>query len=221
MPSVLTINVTNNSNDTQSFYFFQQPAVFTGGAMVYGASLDCEVLGPYEETGATLTFQPAAQAYACIQQARQAPQVGVLTGHSSASRAIDLAGSSDSASATTASFNPLGLSAPANDPGAQPGSFRMRIPVYNPQTQTYNVGSGVQTDGRVVLSSFVSAMPNYTFDCRPIRTFFVQRGDKPSGTVINTVNDSVDAARCDFAGGHSAMNVTLNRDGTWTVKAVR
>ncbi|WP_064682927.1 hypothetical protein [Rhizobium bangladeshense] len=44
MPQLLTINVKNYQSQTQNFYFFQQPAIYTGGGQLvvsgtpYGAA---------------------------------------------------------------------------------------------------------------------------------------------------------------------------------------
>lgn len=57
MPTLLTINVKNNQPQTQSFYFFQQPAIYSGGRPVYSNSLFSQSLGSYNSTGSILTFQ--------------------------------------------------------------------------------------------------------------------------------------------------------------------
>ena len=55
----------------------------------------------------------------------------------------------------------------------------------------------------------------------PILKFFVQTGSYQTGTVINFTQASVNAAVCDFTGGHTAINVTLNPDGTWTTEIIQ
>src|SRR3546814_12842893 len=64
MSTLLTINVVNLESATQGFYFFQQPAIYTGGATVYSNSLYSQSLGNYSATGSTLTFQVNLQYYA-------------------------------------------------------------------------------------------------------------------------------------------------------------
>lgn len=217
MSTLLTINVQNNSPSTQNFFFFQQPTVFSGGAAVYSNSLYAQALGSYEQTGAVLTFQVSARTYAAIQEAYSMPMVGQTSGYTTATRAIDLAGPSGANDATVASVNPLGLSQPAPNPGVQPGAFRITMPAFAPP-QVYNIGSAVQVNGAPTLSSFVNAMPNYNVDCQPIQRFYVQTGGYPPGSVINFTQASVNAAVCDFSGGYSVINVTLNPDGTWSVQ---
>lgn len=122
MSDLLTINVKNMMSVTKGFYFFQQPAVSSGGGQVFSNSLFSMRLGNYEETGAILTFQAKRQNYACIQEAHGRPQVGQASGYASASRAIDLASASGNAEdTTTASVSPLGLSQPAPVPASSPG----------------------------------------------------------------------------------------------------
>ena len=62
MATPITINVTNNSPNTQNFFFFQQPAVYVGGATVYSNSLYTQTLLPYSSSGSVLTFnRPVAK----------------------------------------------------------------------------------------------------------------------------------------------------------------
>lgn len=218
MSTLLTINVTNRMFTVQSFYFFQQPSLYTGGSRVYSNSLYCQSLGNYDSTGSVLTCQISRQPYACIQQAYQQPQVGQSSGFASAYRAIDLAPASGTANdCTTASVSPLSLSPPTAGPNVQTGAFRIITPTYEPSS-IYNIGSAVQVNGSVVLSNFIIATPASTTDCEPILQFYVQTGSYIPGSVINFTQSSVNAALCDFTGGHSTVNVTLNQDGTWTVQ---
>lgn len=221
MSTLLTINVTNLESATQGFYFFQQPAVYSGGGPVYSNSLYSQSLGNYGDTGSTLTFQVNLQYYAGIQQAHSTPQVGQSSGYSSASRAIDLAPASGTANDwTTASVSPLGLTQPTVGPGVQPGAFRITTPTYAPPA-VYNVGSAVEVNGGIVLSNFVVANPSNNTDCQPILKYYVQTGAYTPGTVMNFTQSSVNAAVCDFTGGHSVINVTLNADGTWGTQIIQ
>ncbi|WP_421697292.1 hypothetical protein [Ancylobacter sp.] len=218
MSTLLTINVTNRISATQNFYFFQQPSIYTGGSRVYSNSLYCQSLGNYDSTGSVLTFQVNIQSYACIQQTANEPQIGQPSGFASAVRAIDLAPVSGTANdSTTASVNPLGLSPPTVGQYVQPGAFRIITPTYQPPYM-YNIGSAVQANGSVMLSNFVVASPANTTDCQPILRYYVQTGSYIPGSVINFTQSSVSAALCDFTGGYSTINVTLNQDGTWTVQ---
>jgi len=221
MSTILTINVTNRGNFTQVFYFFQQPAVYSGGSSVYVNSLYCQSLGNYDATGAMLTFQVNMQSFAAIQQAFSSPMVGQSSGYATASRAIELAPASGTANDwTTASVDPLGLSQPTAGVGVQPGAFRITTPTYS-QPAIYNIGSAAQVNGGVVLSSFVMANPANNTDCQPILKYYVQTGNYTAGTVMNFTQSSINAAVCDFTGGFSIINVTLNPDGTWTTQVIR
>ena len=218
MSTLLTINVKNHIPATQTFYFFQQPSMYTGGSRVYSNSLCSQALGNYDSTGSVLTFQVSLQPYACIQQAYQQPQVGQSSGFASAYRAIDLAPASGTANdCTTASVSPLGLSPATVGPNVEPGAFRIITPIHEPSS-IYNIGSAVQANGSVMLSNFVVANPASTTDCQPILQFYVQTGSYMAGSVINFTTSSVNAAMCDFTGGYSTMNVSLNPDGTWTCR---
>ncbi|MCM2477467.1 hypothetical protein HGO38_28885 [Rhizobium sp. CG5] len=220
MSTLLTINVTNMESATQNFYFFQQPAIYAGGSTVYSNALFSESLGSYSQTGAMLTFQVNLQYYAGIQQANSTPQVGQTSGYASAMRAIDLAPASGSASDwTTATVAPLGLSTPTAGTGLQPGAFRITTPSYQPPA-IYNVGSAVEVNGGIALSNFVVANPASNTDCQPILQYYVQTGVYTPGTVMNFTQSSTNAALCDFTGGHTVIDVTLNADGTWTTQTI-
>lgn len=221
MSTLLTINVKNLESATQNFYFFQQPAIYTGGAQVYSNSLFSQSLGNYGDTGSILTFQVNLQFYAGIQQAHTTPQVGQSSGYSSASRAIDLAPASGTANDwTTASVSPLGLSAPTAGTGVQPGAFRITTPQYSPPA-IYNIGSAVEANGGIVLSNFVVANPSNNTDCQPILKYYVQTGTYTPGTVMDFTASSVNAALCDFTGGHSVIDVTLNANGSWATQIIQ
>ncbi|EJB07188.1 hypothetical protein Rleg9DRAFT_6192 [Rhizobium leguminosarum bv. trifolii WSM597] len=221
MSTLLTINVKNYESQTQNFYFFQQPAIYTGGGQVYSNSLFSQSLGNYDATGAILTFQVNLQYYAGIQQANTPPQIGASSGYASASRAIDLApgsgGSGRPNDWTTATVNPLGLSAPIYGEGVQPGAFRITTPVFN-SPPYYNVGSAVAVKGGIVLSNFVQANPASNTDCQPVLKYYVQTGSYTPGVLMNFSQSSVNAALCDFTGRSYTCNVSLKSDGTWTTQ---
>lgn len=220
MSTMLTINVKNYEPQTQNFYFFQQPAIYTGGGQVYSNSLYTQALGNYDATGAILTFQVNLQYYAGIQQANTPPAIGAASGFASASRAIDLALSSGGSSkdCTTATVdNGLGLSAPVNAEGVQAGAFRIITPSFT-SPPYYNVGSAVEVNGGILLSNFVQANPLSNTDCQPILTYYVQTGSYTPGSVMNFTQSSLNAALSDFTGGYTVCNVSLNANGTWTVQ---
>lgn len=221
MSTLLTINVKNLETATQGFYFFQQPAIYTGGQQVYSNSLFSESLANYGDSGSMLTFQVNLQFYAGIQEAHSTPQIGQSSGYSSASRAIDLAPASGTANDwTTASVSPLGLTQPVPGTGVQQGAFRITTPTYQPPA-VYNVGSAVEVNGGIALSNFVVANPANNTDCEPILKYYVQTGSYTPGTVMDFTQSSTNAALCDFTGGHTIMDVTLNADGTWSVQVIQ
>jgi hypothetical protein len=217
MSTLLTINVTNNEQN-QGFFFFQQPAIYGGGSQVYTNSLYSQTLANFDASGSILTFQVNSQFYAGIQQANTPPQVGQSSGFTSASRAIDVAKNDGTGNdSTIASVNPLALSKPANTPGVQPGAFRITTPVFSAPPY-YNVGSAVNVNGGIVLSNFVQANPASNTDCQPILKYYVSTGQYTPGSVMNFTQSATTAALCDFTGGYTVANVTLNSDGTWSVK---
>lgn len=214
MPTLLTINVKNFQPQTQSFFFFQQPAIYTGGAQVYSNSLFAQTLGNFDATGGILTFQVNLQYYAGIQQSNTPPQVGSSSGYASASRAIDLAPSP--ANTTTASVSPLGLSTPTTGVGVQSGAFRIITPSFT-SPPYFNVGSAISVNGGIVLSNFVQANPLNNTDCQPVLKYYVQTGDYTAGTVMNFTQSSLTAALCDFTGGYTTCNVSLMPNGNWSI----
>lgn len=224
MSTVYTINVTNNSNSIQDFFFFQAPAIYTGGATVYSNSLYQSELRPSVGSGSVLTFEMNKQYYAGAQTQWSPPAVGAVSGDTTACQAIDLAPASGGAAtkcATNMSVAPLGLSPAASlAADVQPGAFRIIAPVYNPNTDgNINIGAAVQNKagGPATVSSFIVAQPNQYVDCQPILTFYVQTGTYTPGQVINFTAASNDAAECDTTTGHTTFNVTYNVDGTWAV----
>lgn len=225
MATTITINVTNNSPTVQNFFFFQQPAVYSGGAQVYTNSLYTQTLLPFATSGAVLTFTMVLQYYAGVQQQVSPPQVGVPSGQLAAIQPIGLTpapGGTQTNNTTSMSVLPsLGLSVPVPTQGPQAGSFRIITPTYNPVLSAYNAGSAVQAlSGAITLSNFVTAMPNNNLDCQPIIKFYVQTGTFTPGTVMNFTSSSVNAALCDATPGFTTFNVSYNLDGTWTVQSM-
>lgn len=222
MATTITINVRNNSSLLQNLFFFQQPAIYMGGAEVYTNSLYSQALLPYPSSGAVLTFSVILQYYAGVQQQVSPPVVGQPSGQLAASQPIGLTpaqGGTPTNNTTSMIVSPsLGLTAPVNTTGPQAGSFRIISPVFNPVLNNYNAGSAVQTlTGGIVLSNFVTAQPNSNIDCQPIIKFYVQTGTYTPGTVMNFTSSSATAALCDATPGYSSFNVSYNPDGTWTV----
>jgi hypothetical protein len=221
MTTPITINVRNNSLALQNFFFFQQPAIYTGGQQVYTNSLYTAALLPYSTSGAILTFSVILQYYAGVQQQVSPPTIGNPSGQLAASQAIGLTpapGGTLTNNTTTMTVSPsLGLSVPVSTTGPQAGSFRIITPVFNPVLTNYNAGSAVQTlTGGITLSNFVTAQPNSNLDCQPVIVFYVQTGTYTPGTVMNFTSSSATAATCNFTPGYSTYSVAYNADGTWT-----
>jgi hypothetical protein len=222
MATTITINVTNNSPALQNFFFFQQPAQYSGGAQVYTNSLYTAPLLPSSSSGAMLSFTPILQVYAGVQQQGQPPQVGQVSGLLAARQLIDVAppGGAPAADTTTMTVSPsLGLSVPVSTGGPPAGSFRIVTPTFNPLLGNYNAGLAVQSiSGQIILSNFVTAQPTSNLDCQPAIVFYVATGSYTAGAVINFTQSSTNAAKCDAAPGYTTFNVTYNADGTWAVQ---
>lgn len=223
MATKITINVTNNSASTQNFFFFQQPAVYSGGPKVYTNSLYSQTLLPYATSGSVLSFTMILQYYAGVQQQVDPPQIGQPSGQLGAIQPIELtpaSGGTPTNNTTNMTVDPsLGLTVPTSTDGPQAGSFRIITPVYDPVLMNYSAGSAVQSlTGAITLSNFVTAQPNTNLDCQPIIKFYVQTGTYTAGTVMNFTSSSVGAALCDATPGFTTFNVSYNNNGTWTVK---
>lgn len=221
MSSLITINVINNSPSTQNFFFFQQPATYVGGQTVYSNSLYSQTLLPNASSGSILTFMLLQEFYAAVQEQIELPVPGQPSGYRSAIRPIALTpapGGAPTNNKTTMSVSPLGLSLPTNDSMVQAGAFRIETPIYEPVLITYNGGMGVKTlEGSVILSNFITLLPNQTLDCQPVRKFYVQTGSFTSGIVINFTSSSITAAVCDATSGYTTFKVTYRADGYWDV----
>jgi hypothetical protein len=222
MATLYTINIVNNSSAFQNFYVFQEPAVYTGGQKVYSNSLWNQGILPNSQGGSSATFMLLQQFYAGVQQQITPPEVGGVSGYSSAIQAIGLTpatGGTPTNNTTTMLISPaLGLTPPVSTTGPQAGAFRIVTPTFNPTVTPYNAGLASQSpSGVVTLSNFVVAQPNQNIDCQPVVKFYVQTGTYTPGTVINFTTSSTNAAVCDATTGFVTFNVIYNIDGTWTV----
>ncbi|MGB8842017.1 MAG: hypothetical protein WCC64_13225 [Aliidongia sp.] len=224
MATLITINVKNNNPFAQKFFFFQQPAIYTGGAKVYSNSLYSNTLLPNAESGARLTFQLLLQYCAGAQSQACVPVVGQPCGQLSAIQPIDLTPNPTAATPTTVIANTtnmtvapsLGLSQPTSTEGVQPGAFRIVVPTFDANVGRYSVGSAVTTpSGGITLSSFTSACPTTNIDCQPVLKFYVQTGGYQPGVVMNFTSSSIGAALCDATNGFTTFDVVYNSDGTW------
>jgi hypothetical protein len=225
MSTLYTINVTNNSPNNQDFFFFQKPAIYMGGELVYSNSIYNQIVQPYATSGATFTLQMLQQYYAGAQTRRYPPVVGQVSGYTTATRAIDLTQPSGpgTLNCTTMTVDPsLGLGPAEFVDGVQPGAFRIVTPKFNATLNQYNAGLAVMNTqtGAAVLSNFINAEPNKNIDCQPVVIFYVQTGSYQAGTVINFTTSSVGAAACDATTGFTTFNVSYNNDGSWSVNTV-
>jgi len=222
MATLYTINVRNLSLSTQDFYFFQKPAVYTGGPQVYSNSIFHEQLRSYESSGSELTFQFLQQYYAGVQTRLYPPVVGQASGFTTSNRAIDLTSrSGEGNNSTQMSVDPLGLSVPANQPGVQPGAYRIVSPPFNPVLQQFNGGLAIRNSRNnvVTLSNYVTVEPSKNLDCQPVLIFYVQTGGYNAGDVINFTTSSVGAAACDTTPGYTTFNVTYEMNGSWSLQS--
>jgi hypothetical protein len=225
MSTLLKIIVYNDTMYQAGFFFFQQPAIYAGGQIVYSNSLYNRALPP-AGSGSSLTFQTNVQFYAAVQEAdTSTPSVGQSSGFETASQAIDLAAAGNSPQnhdSTSMTWDQnsaaLGLTVPANNPLVQPGAFRITTAQYNPAINPFNAGSAVSVNSNVVLSNFVVAPPLMNIDCQPVLKYYVQTGSYQPGTVMNFSESSVGSASCDFTRGHTQAVVHYKNDGTWDVK---
>ncbi|MCB8877219.1 hypothetical protein [Acidisoma silvae] len=227
MPTLITINLVNKSTQSHGFYFFQEPAKYTGGTKVYSNSLFGAPLSPYDDPtsgGGSLTFRSNLQFVAGVQQSdNNVPPVGQASGYGTATRPIDLTTSDGSPTNNStllaiSDTSGLGLSAPKFTPGVQAGAFRITTPSYNAGANNYLAGSAVQlANGSYVLSNFVLASPAANIDAQPILKYYVAVGDFVSGTVMNFTTSSVTAALCDATSGKVSFNVTYDASGKWQI----
>ena len=217
--TLYTIILTNNSPETQDFFFFQHPAEYQGGPKVYSNSIYSSKVRSFKNGGSQLTFELEKQFYAGVQDQAQTLQVGQASGTTASYRKIALSpdGGKD---AVTMEINPLGLAQPVVNKHVQKsGAFRISTPKFNPVTGKYNLGLATKKgDGEIILSTFINAEPNENNDIQPVEIFYVSTGSYKAGTVVNFTSSSAESAKCDTTTGNTIFNVTYNANGTWTVK---
>lgn len=222
MATTITINLKNDSSTAQDFCFFQQPAQYSSGGQVYVSSLCGQPLLPYATSGAVISFMFTPKSYAGVQQQIAPPKPGQPVGQAGALRAIELTPAQGAPinNTTTMSVSPsLGLSMPTSTDDVPVGAFRIVTAVFDPTLTNYNAGVAMESlAGGILLSNFVTALPNARLDCTPSLKFYVQTGKYVAGTVLSFASMSPTAALCDAAAGYTAFGVSYNTDGTWTVK---
>lgn len=224
MSTLLKIIVKNSQSVQNQFFFFQEPAIYTGGPTVYTNSLYQRTLQA-ANMGGEITFMTNLQFYAAVQETGTAtPQVGQSSGYESAEQAIDLTAKGNNPAnhnSAAMSYDPtgdsLGLAAPVNMAGVQEGAFRVVTAKYQPP-KYFNVGSSVTVNSQIVLSNFVVGQPQSNVDCEPILKYYVQTGSYVPGTVMDFTLSSTKAALCDFTGGYVQAVVTYKPNGDWDVQ---
>jgi hypothetical protein len=222
--TLIQINVTSQSPNPQNFFFFQQPATYTGGAKVFSNSLFTGSLPPFNPNASSqITFLNNLQFFAGVQTSNTAaPPEGSVSGYNTAWTRIGLQSPNQSNACLTnftqMNGTQLALSPPVPNPVVQPGAFRIAVPAFNPNQFSFNAGSATQNPSTqsVVLSNFVLANPSQNLDCQPVLKYYVQTGTYTPGTVMNFTASSATAAACDATFGKYLFNVTYNSDGTWT-----
>ncbi len=224
MSTLLTINVTNNAAQSNGFFFFQQPAIYTGGGKVFSNSLYQRQLDTYSSSGTKLTFQVNLQYYAGVQEANsKEPPVGQSSGYQSSSRLISLTNTKNQEpNSTTMTYDQttkaLGLEPPVYQTKVQDGAFRIITAKYDSPPTFFNAGSAVEVNGGIVLSNFVNAQPQNNIDCQPILKYYVSTGNYTPGTVMNFTDSSTKSGVCDFTGGYRTANVEYTSNGGWNVQ---
>lgn len=221
--SLLTINITNRTARTESFYLFQEKMTFMDARTdeyvheVYRNSLYSQTLAPADQSGATLTIQIDSQAFACVEVA--SGKSDGPSGYAPASEAINLAGyGNDTVTAYIHPPSPT-LSKPTRGMGVIRGCFRIVGPDHDTYS-FYNAGAAVRVNGQVVMSAYTPQAKQ--IDCAPLLKFFVGLGSAEPGWVTEVhLSRDHDAALCDFTRGASVIDVTRNADGTWSTRTVR
>ncbi|HEV7644979.1 MAG TPA: hypothetical protein VGO50_13625 [Pyrinomonadaceae bacterium] len=215
MPTTYTIKVINNSPNPQTFYIFQQPAIYSEGSKVYSNSIFSMPLS----TQMQLSLSLPAQYYAGVQPQLEPVKLGQANLTPNASVPIDLCSTGNESDTTTMSVaDGLTLSDAANGEGLEEGAFRIFTPVFTPSSAfSYNAGPALNVGGKIILSSFVTVSPDQIIDVQPVVRFYVSTGNYSATTVIDFETESARAALCDGTGGQTNFTATYNANGIWTV----
>ncbi|WP_414567860.1 hypothetical protein [Nostoc sp. CCY 9925] len=224
MNSLYTINLKNESPNTQEFFFFQKPANYIGSSEVYSNSIYSSKLRGHG-SGATLTFKFIQQYYAGVQEQAKNIVVGEASGYESAIKEIDLTLSPSISENNSTSMlideGALGLTDAIHENNVPSGAFRIHVPTFNPYEKKYNAGLAIQNpiDGSITLSNFINAEPTKLIDVQPVLKFYIQTGSYEAGSVVNFMTSSVGAAVCDMSLGVLNYQVTYTAEGLWKVNS--
>ncbi|MCB8877218.1 hypothetical protein [Acidisoma silvae] len=184
--AIITINVQNNSTQTQTFLYFMSPISVVGMHDIYCTSLGAASLGNYKQTGTILTFELDFEYRAGVQQAYRPPVAGQQSGYMSSSQAINLStGDGKSSDVTVMQLKPLALLPPSSGLAVPAGAFRITTADYDSSAMRFNAGTALRTyAGGVALTSFIEASPNTNIDISPSVIFNVAIGNAATGVVI-------------------------------------
>jgi hypothetical protein len=220
-----SIIVVNKSPYPQNFFFFEQPAIYTGGPEVFSNSLGYQSMLPYNpSTPQQIQFTLVQQYRAGSQQQTSPPQIGIAQTSLISQSLVQIAQAGiDKTSLDTTAMtidqnnNPI-LSQATNTQSVQAGAFRIVTPIFQPSQGTYLIGSGGVSNGYLVLSNYIIAQPNTFVDVQPVVKFYISTGSYSAGQTINFSVSSATSALCDATNGKLSFMVTYNSDGTWTTQ---
>jgi hypothetical protein len=215
MIRMITITVVNGAANNLSFFFYVGPAQYTSAGNIYAQSLISATVAP-STSGGDFTLQIPFDYYAASQQV--VSSIGVQP-KPSAIQGISLSTTSGATNdSTQMSINPLGLAPPTPNSNVPAGAFRVAVPVYDSDSQNYNVGTGLKSQsGVVILTSYILANPNTNIDVTPSTTFCVAIGNYGPGQQI-TPSQITNYGACN-ASSNSAFNVTYQSNGTFVVQS--
>ena len=204
MSKTIYINVINAHPSTQSFFFYVGQAQYCPvSSGIYAQSLASETVAPSGNASLKIPFDY----YAAAQS------VDSTQSMSSAIRQISLSQNDSTAMST----NPLALTPPVFNSNVPAGAFRIVVPSYDSNSETYYVGTGLQSQsGLVILTSYIVANPNTQVNVTPTKTFYVAIGDYKTGQQIPSQVSNY--GKCD-ASAKSAFKVTYKPDGTFAVES--
>ena len=219
---------------TTSFYLFQKHADFENAGQVLiptSSSLGCGSLAPHSDSGSQLEFKIDKQIFVGAISSDVSSQSNTFVSEISPNIKEDISltatahwpiGLSVSNSDTTTAnssvltVNQLGLSQPTNSESVPKGAFGITVPSYTTsQSLKLYVGNATEdTDGLLILSSFITPSPVSNIYCSPSPIFYVKVGHYRSGKTIIYSEDN--AGICDFTNGYTSFSVTYENDGNFT-----
>jgi hypothetical protein len=230
------IIIRNRSDQACGFYLFQlQPSYMVLGdvpAIVQSCCVCSGHVAPYNASGPQLEFAFREQVLACAAREKMtdaggcryisaAEQDEVDALEFVSQRMVGTQSSADRVSVNCTHLNakPLGLSPSANASGVTLRSFRITIPsVSDEDLLGVCCGNAIQqSDGRVVLSSFVRPVAGTQIDCAPLFAFWLSIGSYDEGEVVPYNLAGSAPVLIEFAiDGPQIVVVDYNADGTFS-----